>query len=448
MTVAASTLPPGPKGHWLSGSLSEFHQDVLGFYMRCFRDYGSCVGFRLGQRRLVLVNEPELIEHVLVNHSKDFAKLTYVLQLLKPLLGNGLLNSDGEFWLRQRRLIQPAFSKQKIAGYSNCMVDFSQRMIAGWQEGDQIDVHREMVRLTLEIVAKVLFDADVGEDAAGVGEALQVVLYNFLNRWGSLLPLPAYLPTPGNLRFHRSVRRLDEIIFRFIKERRESKEERNDLLSILLHARDEDDGSQMTDQQLRDEAMTLFLAGHETTANGMAFLWLLLGQNPQVEEQLFQELHTVLGGKPPTVEDLAKLPFTEAVVNESLRLYPPAYVIGRVAKKDCELAGYRIRAGATVLSSQWVMHRHPNYWDDPETFDPNRWLDGRTEGLPKFAYFPFGGGPRLCVGNNFGLMEMKIILATIAQKFRVDIVPDQEIKLRAAVTVKPEFGIQAIVRKR
>jgi cytochrome P450 len=445
---SAAALPPGPRGHLLTGSLAEFHRDILAFYTRCARDYGDVSTFRLGIRRLVLLNHPDHIERVLVHDNKNFAKLTYVLRLLVPLLGYGLLTSDGEFWLRQRRLIQPVFSKQRIASYATSIVDYARRMVEIWDDGEVRDIHTDMVRLALEIVAKVLFDADVAGDAPEVGQALEVVTHNFLNRWGSFLPLPALFPTPGNLRFHRSIRRLDRIIYRFIAERRASNQERHDLLSVLLHARDEDDGRQMTDRQLRDEAMTLFLAGHETTANAMTFIWYLLAQHPDVEARLLAELNHELNGRPPTAEDVPRLRYAESIILEAMRLYPPAYAFGRIARQDCEFGGFLVPAGCTVLVSQWVMHRDPRFWPDPDKFAPERWLDPSIKHLPKFAYFPFGGGPRQCIGNTFAMLETVLLLATIAQQVRFELMPAHSIQLRPAVTLRPETGIPVTIRKR
>jgi cytochrome P450 len=445
---STAPLPPGPRGQFLTGSLTEFHKDILGFYSRCAREYGDVFSFRLGRRRLVMLTHPDYIERVLIHDNKNFAKMTYVLRLIVPLLGQGLLTSDGDLWLRQRRLIQPVFSKQRLASYAGCMVDYAQRLAATWRDGEVRDIYGDMVRLTLEIVAKVLFDADVARDAPEVGQALTVVMHNFLNRWGSLLPLPAWFPTPGNLRFHHSIRRLDKIIYRFIAERRASGQERNDLLSLLLHARDEDSGGQMTDRQLRDEAMTLFLAGHETTANAMSFTWYLLAQHPEVEAKVLDELRRELGGRPPMADDMPRLKYAESVILESMRLLPPAYGFGRIAKQDCEFGGYRIPAGTTVLVSQWVTQRDPRFWPDAEKFRPERWQEPAIKQLPKFAYFPFGGGPRLCIGNTFAMMETILLLATLAPHAHFDLVPDHPFKLRPAVTLKPEFGIKVTVRKR
>lgn len=445
--MAATRLPPSPSGSLILGNLGEFRRDILAFYSRMAREYGDCVGFRLGWRHCTLVSHPDLIEEVLVHQAKNFAKMTYVLSLLVPLLGEGLLTSDGEFWLRQRRLIQPLFSKQRIASYADCMVEYTERMLAGWRDGETRDLYRDMTKLTLEIVAKTLFDADVAHETPDVGEALEGVMHNFLARWESLIPLPAWLPTPVNLRYHRAIRRLDQIIYRFIAERHAQQQARNDLLTVLLQARDED-GSRMTDRQVRDEAMTLFLAGHETTANALSWTWYLLGRHPAVVKRLEAELAEVLQGRAPTVTDLPRLTCTESVLLESMRLYPPAYAFSRLVKEDCQLGGYRIPAGTTVIVSQWVVHRDPRFFTDPDRFLPERWLEGLARRLPRFAYFPFGGGARLCIGNNFAMMEAQLILATMLQRYRIQPVPDQKVRPLAAVTLRPAPGVQAVVRKR
>jgi cytochrome P450 len=447
--MAEGRTPPGPKGSWLLGSLTEFRRDMLGFFMRLAREYGDVAGYRLGKRHLCLVNHPDLIEHVLTHGSKSFSKRTYVLQLLEPIVGNGLLTSEGDFWLRQRRLAQPAFSRPRIAAYGPIMVAFSQRYLERLRPGETRDLHADMMRLALEIVTKALFDADVADDAGEVGAALEVVMENFIRRWESLWQLPEWWPTPSNIRRRRAVRRLDAIVYRFIQERRQSGAAGSDLLSRLLQARDDTgDGTGMTDLQLRDELMTLFLAGHETTANAMAWTWYLLGQSPDQEAKLSEELDRVLAGRPPTVEDIPHLPYTEAVVQESMRLYPPAYAFGRIASEDCQVGEYLIKKGTTAIMSQWVMHRDPRYFDDPEAFRPERWVEGLAKRLHRYAYFPFGGGARICVGNTFAMMEAVLILATIVPRFRFVLVPGHPVVPRPVVTLRPEFGIKAVVEAR
>jgi cytochrome P450 len=445
--MASPRLPPGPRGRFLFGSLTEFRRDMLGFMTQAAREFGDVVSIRVGLKRITLINHPDLIEQVLVTDSRHFIK-HYVLRLLRPTLGNGILMSEGDFWLRQRRLVQPAFQRSRINAYGPIMVAYTERLLAGWKDGETRDMHTDMMRLALEIVAKALFDADVADKARDVGEALEEGMQTFVRRWKSLYPLPIWVPTPNNLRIRRVVRRLDAIIYGFIKERRASGVDRGDLLSMLLNAQDEDDGSRMTDRQVRDEAMTLFLAGHETTANAMAWTWYLLAQHPEVESRLVAELQTVLGGRPPTVDDLPRLRYTEMVVTEAMRVLPPVYAFGREAVRPVTLGGYHIPAGATVIMSQWVMHRDPRYFEDPEQFRPERWADGLAKRLPRFAYFPFGGGPRLCIGNTFAMMEAVLILATMAQPYRFTLLPDRPVIPRTTVTLRPEQGIWGVITRR
>ncbi|MGF1581375.1 MAG: cytochrome P450 [Gemmataceae bacterium] len=447
-TAAAPTLPPGPKGHFLTGNLGEFHKDVVGFYDKMANEYGDVVTFRLVNRRMILLSHPDLIEEVFVHKAKHFAKKTHVLHLLWPILGNGLLSSDGDFWLKQRRLMQPMFSRQQILNYVDSFVEYTQRMVTGWNNGNGIDLFQEMTRLTLEIISKALFDAEITDDANDIGDALTVMMHSFIARWGSVTPpLPLYIPTPANIRFARAIKRVDKLIYRFIDDRRASHEQRNDLLSVLLRARDED-GSQMTDKQLRDEAITLFLAGHETTANTLTFALYLLATHPEAMVKVQQEVDRVVGDRPVNAEDKQHLTYTESVIKEAMRLYPPAYVVGRVTKTECEIGGYRFPVGTTALMSQWVMHRKPEYWDEPDTFRPERWLDGSTDALHNFAYFPFGGGARLCIGNHFAMLESIMILVTIVKHVQgLELKEGFELTLRPVVTLKPEHGIPVIVRK-
>jgi cytochrome P450 len=444
--MSAKPLPPGPPGHWLLGNLPEFRQGIVEFYTRCAREYGDVVRFRLGPRAVCLISHPDLIEQVLVTESRNFGK-HYALRLNRHLLGNGLLSSDGEFWLRQRRLMQPVFAREKIAAYGQVMSDYTQRMLDGWQDGEERNLHASMTQLTLEIIARCLFDADVTGEAKDVGIALEAAQKSFLAKLNSLLPLPDWLPTPTNLRLRRAVRRLDRIIYGFIAQRRQNKEERHDLLSILLHARDED-GSQMTDKQLRDEAMTLFLAGHDTTALTLTWLWYVLGQHPEVEAKLVEELQRELKGRPPAMADLPRLKYTECVLLESMRLYPAAYAIGREALVECEVGGYRIPKGTAILLSEWVVQRDPRWFDDPEVFRPERWADGLIKRLPKYAYFPFGGGPRVCIGNTFAMLEAALILAAVVQRYHFDLVPAPPLRPRPSLTLRPERGLFAVVRRR
>ena len=439
--------PPGPTGGFLRGSITDFQRDRLGFITRCARDYGDIASVRLGYRRIFLVNRPQLIEEVLVSQSKHFIK-HFALRLNPLVLGNGLLTSEGEFWLRQRRLIQPAFVRSRLVAYGPTMVQAAERVLKEWKSGETRDMANEMARITLDIAAQTLFGSDALDSAGEVRAALRFMQENFMRRFGRIVNIPIWVPTPNNLRARKSVRKLDEMIYGFIHRRRQSKEDRGDLLSILLHARDENDGKAMTDRQVRDEAMTLFLAGHETMALALAWTWYLLASHPETEARLVNELHDGLGDRAPTAADLPRLRFTEAVVTESLRILPPVYAIGREAIDECELGGFRVPCKTTILMSQWAVHRDPRWFSQPEKFQPERWLGDLQNRLPKFAYFPFGGGPRLCVGNAFAHMETALVLATIAQRYRFTVVEGHPVEPVASFTLRPKYGIPAVVTPR
>ncbi len=419
LTEHRNRRPPGPSRTWLFGNLKEFGRDQLGSMTRWAREYGDLVSARFGPKRVVFANHPELVEQVLVEQNRKFIK-HYRLRRTKRTLGQGLLTSEGDFWRSQRKLAQPAFHRERIAAYARLMVDFTERMLESWADGQVRDVQDDMMRLTLEIVAKTLFDAEIGGDTADASAAMETLMRSFIARTGSLVTPPHWLPTPHNLvRVERAIVRLERILLSIIAQRRKSGEDRGDLLSMLLHAQDEDSGRRMSDRQLRDEVMTLFMAGHETTANTLAWTWFLLAGHSDAEARLHAELDLVLGGRPPTVADLPRLAYTERVVNETLRVFPTVWVVGREAIEPVELDGYLIPAGTTVFMPQWVIHRDSRWYDDPEVFRPERWEGGLIQRIHRYAYFPFGGGPRLCIGNNFAQMEATLVLATIAQKFRI-----------------------------
>ena len=397
---------------------------------------------RFGPRRGLLLFHPDAIEEVLVTRNRDFIKSPGV-RLLSRLLGNGLLLSEAGTWLRQRRLLQPAFHRQRVAAYGEVMTASTVRRLAAWRDGDVLDVHAEMMALTQGIVAKALFDADVSDESYAVAQASNVLIEDFGKRLGSLLQLlPDWIPTPANLRTRRAIRRLDKVVYRMIASRRRGGEDRGDLLSILLQAQDADDGSRMTARQVRDEVMTLFLAGHETTAVALSWAWYLLSQHPEVDARVAEELRSVLGDRPPSVADLPKLTYTAMIVNESMRLYPPAYGIAREAANRSEVAGYPIAPRLIVIMPTWVVHRDRRWFDEPEVFRPERWADGLASRLPRFAYFPFGGGPRQCIGNAFALMEAALLLATIAQRFRLTLEPGQRVTPTPYLSLRPEPGLR------
>jgi cytochrome P450 len=364
-------------------------------------------------------------------------------------LGQGLLTSEGEFHRRQRRLAQPAFHRARIASYANVMTDYAAQVRERWHDGETLDISEEMMRLTLAIVGKTLFDANVESDAQEVGEAMNVVMDLFNTITLPFFELLQKLPLPQLHRFDKAKAQLDAIIYRLIAQRRRSGEDRGDLLSMLLLTRDpEGDGERMTDTQLRDEAMTIFLAGHETTANALTWTWYLLSQNPAVEAKLHEEIDDVLGSRLPTFEDVAQLKYVEMVLAESMRLYPPAWAVGRMNLEDYEIAGYVVPKKSLVVMSQYVMHHDARYFPDPQLFDPERWTPQGRESRPQFSYFPFGGGPRRCIGEGFASMEGILLLATLAQHWQMRIVPKHPVALKPVITLRPKYGMRMILKRR
>ncbi|MBC7930230.1 MAG: cytochrome P450 [Rubrivivax sp.] len=446
--MVAVAIPAGPKGGLVMGNMREFNRDTLGFIERCAREFGDIVLTRFLYVPALFLFNPDHIEYVLASGSKNFIKAESLRSpFFSRLVGNGLVTSEGDFWRRQRRLAQPAFHRDRVNAYGETMVAFTERMLEGWRGGQTLDVHDEMMRLTQAIVVKTLFSADVSGEADRVGEALRVIVQPFASQATLKWILDNRLPTPGHMRFSRAVREVDSVVYRFIAERRASGEDTGDLLSMLLRAQDED-GSVMTDKQLRDEVMTLFLAGHETTALVLTWAWHLLALNPEAEEKLAAELEEVLGGRAPTVEDLPRLRYCEWVVKESMRLYPPAYAVGREAVRDCEVGGYRIPKGMQIFAFQWIVQRDARWYDEPESFRPERWGEDAASRLPRYAYFPFGGGPRQCIGNAFALMETVLVLATIAQRFRLRHAPGHTVELLPAMSLRPKSGVLVKLEKR
>jgi cytochrome P450 len=421
-------------------------RDPLGLYTQWARQYGDIFYYRAFYRHIYFLNHPDLIENVLATNSRSFIK-GEALRSNQRIFGNGLLTNEGESWLRQRRLIQPAFHRDRIESYGNTMVAYTERMMAGWRDGEVRDIHRDTMRLALEIVAKALFNVEITSERDRVATALNTVME--LGSGGRMLlpPLLRMLPTPGNIRYRHAARQLDDIVYGLIRHRRSNGQGADDLLSALLQAQDESGGG-MRDEQLRDEVMTLLLAGHETTAVSLSWTWHLLAQHPEIEKKLWSELREVLHGRSPTTQDLSKLPYTERVVKEVMRLYPPAWAIVRNSLEDCELGGYRVPARATLMMSQWVMHRDPRYFEQPERFNPDRWLDDRAKGTPKFAYFPFGGGPRSCIGAAFATMEAILVLATIAQKYQIRVAPECPVEAVPSITLRPRHGIKVMLIQR
>jgi cytochrome P450 len=449
MSPAAAVWPPGPAGAPVFGSLFDLRRDPIGFLTRTSDEFGDSVHYRLGPRaHAFFFRHPDQVKDVLVTHQHSFAK-GRGLQWAKQFLGEGLLTSEGEFHRRQRRLSQPAFHRQRVQSYGTVMTDYAVRARQRWRDGQAMDLAHEMMSLTMAVVAKTLFDADVTGEADQIGESLTAIISLFHRFNNPLSPLIEKLPLPSNLRFRRAHDRLDATIYRMIGERRRSREDRGDLLSMLLLATDtEGDGTGMTDRQLRDEVMTIFLAGHETTANALTWTFYLLSQNPEAEARLFDEVDRVLGGRPPAVEDLADLRFSEQVFAESMRLYPPAWGLGRKAIRDEEIAGYLVPAGAFVVMSAFVTQHDERFFPDPRRFDPDRFTPEGKAARPKFAYFPFGGGARQCIGEPFAWMEGVLILATLAQQWRLRLVPGQRVEAQPLITLRPRYGMRMVPERR
>ena len=446
-TAKRSPLPPGPKGHPILGVMPEFNRDILGFILKC-REYGDVVRARFLYVSSYFIYNPRDIEDVLSTNARNFRKsMSLRSNFFHRLVGNGLLTSEGDFWRRQRRLAQPAFHRQRISGYGDVMVDYAERIAAKWGDGEVRDIQRDMMRLTLEIVVKTLFDSDVSGDADNVGNILSGLVKPFASQATLKWILDNRLPTPEHRRFHKAVGEIDKIIYRIVGERRASGYDQGDLLSMLLQAHD-DDGSQMTDAQLRDEVITLFLAGHETTALVLMWSWYLLAKNREAESKLHAELDEVLDGRLPQASDLPRLKYTEKIAKEAMRLYPPAYGVGREAIEECEIGGYRVPRGTQIFAFQWATQRDPRYFDNPDAFDPDRWTVEFSEKLPKYSYFPFGGGPRQCIGNYFAMMEVVLVLATIGRRLKLSLAPDEVVELSPAMSLRPKNGIKMVISER
>jgi len=441
--------PPGPKGHLLVGVLPEFRKDPAGFLEKMARGYGDIVYIPLGRQHIYCVSHPEAVRDVLVTHQNKFKK-SRMLERARVLLGDGLLTSEGGHHRRQRRLVQPAFHRDRLAGYGAVMVDRAALVRDQWQSGQSFDVLQEMMRLTLAIVAQTLFSTEVDSEADEIGTALTEVFSLFEIILMPFSEILEKLPLPAVRRFKRARKRLDETIYRLIAERRASGVDAGDLLSMLLMARieeDEEGSGGMSDEQVRDEALTLFLAGHETTADALTWAWYLLSQNPEAEAAFHAELDRVLAGRLPSFDDLPQLRYTEAVFAEALRLYPPAWGIGRRALEDYQVGDFAIPARSVVLLSPYVVHRDPRWFPEPLAFRPERWL-AEDSARPKFAYFPFGGGARVCIGERFAWMEGTLLLAVIGQRWRLRLEAGHRVETHARITLRPKFGLRMIAERR
>lgn len=457
----ARTQPAHFAGHWLWGNLRQFREDRLGTLTQAAQ-LGRVVHMRFLNSHAYLLSHPDDIKHVLVDNHRNYIK-GYGVQALKPVLGDGLLNSENPLHQRQRRLIQPAFHRQRIAAYGEIIARIADEHLAGWQDGQSFDLHEELMQMTMVIVAKCLFDEDVSNDAGKLGQAINALIQEFnFNRIGPIGQFLARFDRSANRRRDERLRVLDSLLYEMIRNRRAEAEDRGDLLSMLLSAQDEELGadgstspsSAMSDQQLRDELITLFIAGHETTAIAITWTFYLLAQHPEVEARLHTELDALLGdplnstARLPTWDDLPKLEVTRRVFSEAMRIYPPVWSLSRLALHDDEIAGCPIRAGSGVIISQYVTHHDAHYWPDPERFDPDRFAPEAEAQRTKYAYLPFGGGPRRCIGEPFAWMEGELLVAAIAHRFRVHLQLGYVAEMLPLITLRPQAGMPVSVRLR
>jgi len=441
---SAQNAPVRPPWRDFPNLHTRFTRNLLDGMTYVHQTYGSFVRTRLPMQ-LYFVSDPRCIEEILVKKADQFRK-DVTSRLLSRVVGNGLLVNEGASWLHQRRLVQPAFHHRQLQSYAGLMAGAIERASADWQSGQVRDVHEDMMGVTMNIVSASLFGTDLSAVDSGSADIGRII-GDLMEEFGRVLGIaarfqpPAWVPTPTNLRLQKSKRRIDEVILRIIDARRNSDEVRDDLLSMLIRARDEG-GEQMTDAQVRDEAVILFLAGHETTALALTYSLYLLATHPDCQQRMADELARVLGGRPPALGDLEALTYTESVVLESMRLYPPAWGIAREALAPVEIGGFRFPKGASFVMSPWVVHRDSTYFEAPEAFQPARWENDLSSRLPRFAYFPFGGGPRVCIGNRFAMMEAKLVLARAVQRFRFEPTSETELALFPSVTLRPRHGVR------
>lgn len=449
-TTSARQQAPGPRQWSALKMVTELQRDPLRTLGTLTHTYGDLVRFQVFAWPLYLITHPDHIKYILQEHYLQYNKDIFNYRLLKVFLGRGLLTNEGASWLSQRRLIQPAFHRQHIATFGTLMTQATITHLHRWQsfaaDGEPLDITVEMMRLTLRIVCQALFSTMLHEEVDAIDAAFTLVNRHIAQHAFSPV-LSLNLPTPSNRRFKAAVRTLDTIVNTIIRQRRERQEEQSDVLSLLLQAQDEETGERMSDQQIHDEVMTLLLAGHETTANTLSWTWYLLSQHPEVEHRFHQELSVVLDQRIPTVADLPQLNYTRMVIEEAMRLYPPSWVISRNAVKADEIGGYAIPAHAPLLLLPYITHRHPAFWEEPERFNPERFTPEQVTARPRYAYVPFGGGPRQCIGNVFAMTEAQLILATVAQQYRLELVPNQEVSPEPLITLRPQRLLMSLQRR-
>ena len=436
------------RGYPFVGNLPDYRKDRLSL-LRHMADEGDVSGMHFGPFPGILFNKPEHVQSILVEHAYDFDKGIAIHNTFRPVLGDGIFSSEGDFHRHQRKLMAPPFQPRHVASYADIMGHYGEHIQQTWADGATIDVNQHMTNVTMSVIGKALFDADVFTETDELGAAMTVTTEYVSHSLSTLFPPPYSWPTPRNRRTHKAVEVLSNRIQRFIDERRNNPTERNDFLSILLQARDED-GKPMSDEQLMAECLTLFGAGHETTATALSWTWYLLCQHPEIYQRIQEEVDSVLQGRTPTYDDLARLPYCLQVFKEAMRLYPPVYLSSRRALREVEIDGYRVPKERVVLFAPYTLHRREEYFPEPEKFDPERFTSEQEKQLPRYAYLPFGAGPRICIGMYFAMMEGHLLLATIAQRVSFSLVPGQTIVPDPVhhLTLRPAGEVNVIVKRR
>ena len=445
-TSAAQRLIPGPRGLPVLGMMPEMVSDMLGLFMNTTREYGGIAQFKLLNKSYLLVTNPDYVKYILQDNYKNYIRGRSV-ETGRVLLGNGLPLIDGDFWLRERRMLQPAFHRERLEKLIDAVTTVIDTFMQDWAEkarqNQTLDLDDEMMRLTLTVIIKSMFSSPIEDKIPALSHAFHVASKFMLWRSQQMVQMPLSLPLPRHIEYNRALNVLNDTIYPLIADAR--KHPKDDLLGMMLEMRDADTGEGLSDKQARDEVVTIFFAGHETTAATMAWGFYLLSQHPEVEERMRDELKSVLNGRAPTFADLPKLVYMQQVLNEILRLYPAAYLFAREAVVDDVLDGYRIPANTLIFISPYVGHRDPKYWPDPERFDPQRFTPQQVASRPRHVYYPFGEGPHVCIGNNFALMEMQLILSMALQRFRLRLVPGHPIALKPEATLRPKYGMKVNV---
>ena len=444
-------LPPGPRGQFFWGMLGEMRRDMLGLYRSAHQQYGDIITLPFAGVDTFSISHPDLFKHVLQDHNKNYVRSQFLMRILKTFVGESLFTTDGDDWLGRRRLAQPAFHRQRIAGFSDTMTTAAQAMLDQWDrgpDGQRLELDHELMQVTLRVAGKTLFSRDLIGEANVLGEAFNATSEYVNFRLKNPFVLPPVVPTPRNRKFTRALKVLDQTIYAIIRERRASGEDKPDLLSMLMNARDEDTGEGMDDHTLRNEVAVMLFAGHETTAATLTWAFYLLSQHPEAEQHLHAELSEVLAGRSPTLDDLPKLRFNRMVIEEALRMYPPAWSMSRQSVAEDELGGYRLPAGSSFNVCINNVHYDPRFWDHPERFDPERFLPERSADRPHFAYLPFGGGPRLCIGNQFALTEAQLVLASVAQRYQLRLVPGHPVQPNPIFVLRTSHGLPVTAHRR